>query len=324
MSSMRALQRDANEGLAGSVLVVDDDEETRSLVMLALSMGKLRCTEAASGKAALEQIMAHPNAIDVIVLDVDMPGINGFEVLRRLKRIPKAAHIPVIMVTGRATGDGDIIHGVESGASDYIPKPCSPAVLVAKVRALRTHARGDKKLRHDLGFASLHAMSDPLTGLFNRRNFEARIAEAASYAARHRQPFSVVMLDLDNFKAVNDTHGHVDGDGVLIHFAKAVRAVMRAEDVAFRYGGEEFVLLLRACDARRAVDVGNRLRARLRANPHSFSDGTVQAIRFSAGTAAALECEGFSGDNLVSRADAALYRAKAAGRDRVESDFPSK
>ena len=303
---------------SGSVLVVDDDDETRLLVMGALAMGQVRCTEASSGEEAIERVTAHPDGIDVIVLDVVLPGIDGVEVLRRLKDSPATAHIPVIMVTGTATGDRDVVNGVDLGASDYLAKPCSPSVLLAKVRSLRTRARAERALREQLDFASLHALTDPLTGLNNRRDFAARMRESSAYAVRHEQPFAVVMLDLDGFKSSNDDHGHADGDRVLVHFAEALKAVLRADDVAFRYGGDEFVLLLRACDATRAVEVATRLRERLHANPFLFSDGVVAAVSFSAGTAAAELSEGFSSEALVTRADAALYRAKARGRDCVE------
>ena len=302
----------------GAILVVDDDGETRLLVMCAFAMGHLHCIEASSGEDALAQVMASPRAIDAIVLDVQMPGMDGVELLRRLKLSPETADIPVVMVTGAVTADRDIVKLVELGASDYIAKPCSPSVLVAKVRSLRTRVQAERKLRHDLSFASLHAMSDALTGLFNRRNFEARIVELSAHALRHDQPFAVIMLDVDRFKAINDTHGHAEGDRVLVHFADAVRAVLRADDVAFRYGGDEFVLLLRACDASRAVDVATRLREHLRASPFRFADGSGQVVAFSAGAAAGKGSESLDGDSVLRRADAALYRAKVAGRDRVE------
>lgn len=303
---------------APSVLVVDDDDETRLLVMTALAMGQLRCTQASTGEDALEQAQANPEGIDVIVLDVVLPGMDGMEVLRRLKASPITAHIPVVIVSGTANRDPDLVYAADLGASDHLAKPCTPAVLLAKVRSLRARTRAERALREELHFASLHAMTDPLTGLFNRRNFEVRIRESSAHAVRHEEPFAVVMLDLDNFKAINDAHGHEEGDRVLVHFAEAIRSVMRAADVAFRYGGDELVLLLRACDAVRAVEVADRLRARLRASPFRFADGSERAISFSAGTASAEEDEGFSGDKLVCRADSALYRAKAGGRDRVE------
>jgi diguanylate cyclase (GGDEF)-like protein len=125
------------------------------------------------------------------------------------------------------------------------------------------------------------------------------------------------MVDLDHFKEVNDTFGHAEGDRVLIHFSAAVRAVLRGEDVAFRYGGEEFILLLRACDASRGVEVAQRLLKQQHAEAFTFLGGGERPITFSAGVAAAQASDNYSGDDLLSRADAALYRAKKAGRDRV-------
>ncbi|MEO6575154.1 MAG: diguanylate cyclase [Polyangiaceae bacterium] len=303
----------------GAVLVVDDDEAARLLMCRALRRNKIRCEEAANGEQAIEAVRANPEAFDAVVLDVMMPGIDGFEVVRRLKSSRSTSHIRIIMVTASATTDEEIVRGVEFGAVDYITKPYSPAVLVAKVRAACERSRAESQLRGELLFAEHHAMVDPLTGLFNRRHFVTRMEEASAYAKRHDDPFAVVMLDLDHFKAVNDTYGHQAGDGALVHFATAVREVLRGgEDVAFRYGGEEFVLLLRSCDAVLAVEVAERLRKHLRANPFIFPGDIVRPIAFSAGVAAALESENFANDELVSRADAALYRAKKAGRDRIE------
>jgi diguanylate cyclase (GGDEF)-like protein len=304
---------------SGVVLVVDDDEAARYLVVRALGRKKIACIEAATGELALERVLEDPDAIEAIVLDVMMPGMTGFDVVRALKTNPLASSIPVILVTASATQEDDIVRGVEYGAIDYIMKPYSPAVLVAKIHAACERARAERHLRYELRFAELHAMIDPLTGLFNRRHFDTRIQEATAYAKRHEEPFSIVMLDLDHFKSVNDTHGHEEGDRVLVHFAAAVRAVLRGEDVAFRYGGEEFVLLLRGCDSNRAMDVANRLKKQLVQRPHGFKDGSARAVTFSAGIAAAQEIEGFSGEELVSRADAALYRAKNAGRDHAEA-----
>jgi two-component system cell cycle response regulator len=313
-----AIEVNRNQPGTSRVLVVDDDEEARLTVMFALDMDDLRSIGASSAEDALAQVMADPSAIGAIVLDVVLPGMGGMELLRRLKSSPATAHIPVIMVKGAATLDRDIVNGVQGGASDYLAKPCSPSVLVAKVRSLSTQAQGDRQLREELHAVEEQAQSDPLTGLFNRRHFEARLLEASARASRNEQPFAVLMLDLDAFKAVNDTHGHADGDRFLVHFANTIHAVMRADDVAFRYGGDEFILLLTACDARRAVEVATRLRGWLGASPFRFSDGTDQVIVFSAGAAAANDTAGYSGKGLVNRADAALYRAKASGGDCVE------
>ena len=318
MDAPRADSQPAPSG-DSAVLVVDDDESARLLVCRALRRDLIGCVEAPNGERALELVTANPAAFDAVVLDVMMPGIDGFEVVRRLKQERTTAHIRIIMVTASATTDEEIVRGVEFGAVDYLTKPYSPAVLVAKVRAACERARAEAQLRFELQFAEHHAMVDPLTGLFNRRHFETRMQEASAYARRHDAPFAVIMLDLDHFKAVNDTYGHPVGDAVLIHFASALREILRGgDDVAFRYGGEEFVLLLRACGAALAVDVAERLRKHLRASPFLFPEGKAATIAFSGGIAVAQSSENFASEALVGRADAALYRVKRAGRDRVE------
>lgn len=308
----------AHEPSRGSVVVVDDDEATRRLYVFALDAAGLRGIEAASAEEALALILADPGVIDAVLLDVWLPGMNGVELLRTLKSTPETMHIPVIMLTASGARDRDIVLGVELGASDYLAKPCSPSVIVAKVRSVRAQATVERKLRSELRDASMQAMIDPLTQLYNRRSFEARLVEASAVALRRDEPFSVVMLDLDRFKAINDQHGHAEGDRFLVHFSNTIHAVLRADDVAFRYGGDEFMALLANCDASRAVEVAKRLRAWLEMSPFCFTDGSQQVIAFSAGVAAARRGERYAGDGLVKRADVALYRAKTAGGGRVE------
>lgn len=319
MTEVDPTRRRDSSGLPGGlVLVVDENAPTRALAMYALSLGDLHAVGAATIDDALDCVLDAPELIEAILLAVFTPGTAWTELLRRLKGSPSTERIPVILVTVGTTSDEDIVRGVELGACDLISVPCSPIVLVAKIRAVRHRAMMERTLRDELRAMSLQAMSDPLTGLLNRRNFESRIAEATAHARRLSQPFAIVMLDLDHFKAVNDVHGHVDGDRLLVHFANTIHVVMRADDVAFRFGGDEFALLLSACDARRALEVTERLRDWLCASPFRFSDGTDQVVAFSAGVAAAAEDERYSGERLVDRADLALYRAKARGSDRVE------
>lgn len=303
---------------AGTVLVVDDNDDGRMLAIHALERSGFNCFPALNGEEAIQIATERADVIDAIVLDVNMPRMDGFEVLRTLMSRPATANIPVIFLTGGATSDADIVHGVDTGAIDYITKPCSPSVLVAKLRGAVERARNERRLRRELNFAELHATVDVLTGLFNRRHFDLRLAEATASAKRRNEAYSVVMIDIDHFKRVNDAHGHEEGDRVLVHFAEAIKSVLRSEDVAFRYGGEEFVILLSRCDADRAMEVSERLRTQLTANPFEFTNGTYRPVKFSAGVTAARSDEQFASTRLVARADAALYRAKNAGRDHTE------
>jgi diguanylate cyclase (GGDEF)-like protein len=302
-----------------TVLAVDDDRVQRWFVAHVLRRNKLRCVEAETGEQALERVTRNPGGIDAIVLDAMMPGMTGMEVLDRLKRVPETATIPVIMVSASATHTSQIVGGLERGAADYLTKPYSPEVLVAKIRGACGRAQSTRRLSSQLRAAELESMTDAVTGLSNRKQFEERLRAASAMAKRHGKSFSVIMIDLDHFKGVNDTFGHAEGDAVLTHVAAAMRSVLRASDGAFRFGGDEFVLLLlRECDGNEAATIAARLRGALHERPFVFSDGIARPISFSAGVAAARSEEDFTTEGVVARADAALYRAKGRGRDQIE------
>jgi two-component system cell cycle response regulator len=301
-----------------TILVVDDDESLRTLTSRWLTKSKMEVIEAATGEAAIAALTAEPDRIDAVVLDVMLPGIDGFETLERIRALPAAGQVPVVLLTAHATGDRDVVRGIEAGALDHLSKPFSGPVLVAKVRLLCERGRRERDLRRQLFSAEKTATIDALTGLANRRSFEARLREETANAKRRFEPFSLVILDLDHFKVINDTFGHDDGDRVLVHFAGVLRDGLRVEDAAFRYGGEEFILLFRGCSAESAVTAVDRIRARLAEQPIELGEpAEMRHITFSAGVAAATLEHGFEADKLVTRADEALYRAKRAGRDRV-------
>ena len=302
---------------SGFVLLVDDDEATRQLVARWLAGGGIPSKQASSGAEALALVSANPGEFVAIVLDIMMPGMDGFEVASRLKADPATAILPVVFLTAHAMSDEDIVRGIDFGAVDHMAKPFSGPVLVAKVRSAILRITRERTIMAKLDSAESNARIDALTGLFNRRHFIARLREESAHAARHRRPFSVVMLDIDHFKSINDTFGHDEGDRVLVSVARIAANALRLGDEAFRYGGEEFMLLLRECDAAMAVRVAERLRSDLRAHPVVLAN-EERIIRFSAGIAAADATNDYCSPDLVSNADAALYRAKGAGRDCVK------
>lgn len=317
----------ANEG---KVLVVDDDEATRRLVVKWIEQTGIKCLEAQNGMVALELVEAHFSEIDLMVLDVMMPGINGFEVLRRMHDDPVLKAMPVILLTAHAEEDSDIVQGANLGALDHLGKPFSGPVLRAKVQRAVERRRSEKQLESKLRQAEQLARIDTLTQLGNRQLFLERLREETAYAMRHRTPVCLVLMDLDHFKSVNDTYGHDAGDEVLRHFAKRLSAAVRQEDSAFRYGGEEFVLLLRNSDKSGGRVATERLRTTLRLVPARLigtkgegAKGEPAAeveyfVGFSAGIAVADEGNEFLTERLLSRADEALYRAKEGGRNRDE------
>jgi two-component system, cell cycle response regulator len=312
----------SRRGDRGVVLVVDDDPSMRALVGQWLSAAGMQTLEAASGEEGLAAVAAAPDSIDIVLLDVMMPGVDGFEVLRRIKDEPRSKRIPIVFLSA-ATGESDVVRGVQAGAVDYLQKPFSGPILVTKVRAVIDRARAERALEDRLRSAEENATHDMLTGLANRRGFEQRLGEMVANSLRHHEPLSLLMIDIDTFKSINDELGHASGDDALKHLAAKLRGVTRAGDQAFRYGGEEFVLLLHKCDRAGAIAIYERLRESLRATPLEVEDGTKVPFSVSGGIASMEADNGFRLVNMVGRADSALYVAKRGGRDRVAVEAPS-
>ncbi len=303
----------------GEVLVVDDDEATRKDVIRTMAPLSMRVSQAESGARAVEVAVEKASTLDCVLLDIGLPDVDGWEVLKRLRSDPETASISVVLLTDGPPGEAEMLRMIEAGALDSLSKPVHPPLLNPKVRAVCERSRTQRELKNKLQFALDNAAHDALTGLFNRRYFERRLREEIAHVRRHQRPFAIIMLDLDHFKLVNDTYGHEDGDRVLRHLAEVAQAQLREEDVPCRYGGEEFVLLLRGTNAMAARIVANRLRANLAAQPIPLGPKEEpKHVTFSAGVAAADDRNNYNVDDIVQRADQALYKAKRSGRNRVE------
>lgn len=294
-----------NQAPPPRVLIVDDEPGNIQVLAEALPGYDVRfATSAARGLSlALEQ------SPDLILLDVLMPGMDGFEALRWLKSEPRTQHIPVIFVTGLADME-DEERGFALGAVDYILKPVSPAIVRARVR---THI----ELKRQRDLLEEHAALDGLTGIANRRRFDQELARAWHAAQRSGQPLTLMLLDVDHFKRFNDHYGHSPGDECLRRVAGALaRAFSRGEDLAARYGGEEFALLLPgddgAAQALRALRAVHALQI-----PHERSECSV-LVSVSIGAITTVPVPGSSADAALTLADGLLYAAKHGGRDRAE------
>ncbi|MEA2134992.1 MAG: hypothetical protein QOC68_2901 [Solirubrobacteraceae bacterium] len=291
------------------VLVADDDGVTRAIVTSWLKGAGYAVIAASDGDQALQ--LAREQQPDLLLVDVTMPGRDGYEVCRAIQA-ESATPPPVIFLTAHAQTDARVA-GLDAGAVDYIVKPFASEELVARVRAaLRT------KAVHD-GLAD-RAARDGLTGLFNRRELDARAEQAVALATRHGRPFSCLLLDLDHFKQINDTHGHAAGDTVLRDAAQRIYDASRVSDIVSRYGGEEFVVLLPETNGEEAVAAADKLRALLSATPVAVGTTSI-SIAASIGVASWSEGMRTPGD-LYAAADEALYRAKELGRDRTELHDP--
>ncbi|HVH46162.1 MAG TPA: diguanylate cyclase [Labilithrix sp.] len=305
---------------AGELLVVAD-EATRKLVAHQVSLLAMQATHAESEERAVAIATEKASTLDCVLVDIGLIGLDPWSLLRQLREDPETSTIPVMAILGRPPSEADSLKLIEAGVTDHLVKPLSPQLLCAKIRAVSERSRMQRELKNKLRSALEYSAHDALTGLFNRRYFERRLREESAHAKRHKRPFSIVVVDLDHFKLVNDTYGHEDGDRVLCHVAELIGGALREDDIACRYGGEEFVVLLRATSGPAARVVANRVRAAVAGTGIALCPKDEERhVTLSGGVAAADERNNYDVDGIVDRADKALYRAKRAGRNRVEME----
>lgn len=288
-----------------TILVVDDSVDIHRILRARLSKESLDIVSATGGAEGLE--LSRNIGPSLILLDLDMPGMDGFEVLRLLKDETQTSDIPVIVLSGSHDSQ-DKVMGLDLGAVDYVCKPFDFYELIARVRcALRTQRL--------LEMLAKRAQIDGLTGLWNRAHFDLRFAEYLSGAQRYQQPLTLAMCDVDKFKSINDNHGHPAGDAVLQGVAEQFVRELRKSDVAFRFGGEEFAIILPKTTVRDASVVIDRLRLALAAR--HWPRHPERRITASFG----LTQRGVDGSwdpaAWIEAADRALYAAKEGGRNRI-------
>jgi diguanylate cyclase (GGDEF)-like protein len=292
------------------ILVVDDDRFSAELIDSCLRNAGFISSYSCNPQQALGMIEAE--LPDLIVMDVIMPEIDGFELCRRVRQHPALQFTPILFVTRKDEVE-QRVRGLEVGGNDYIAKPFEPQELVARVRS---HLNRLAALRE-------MAVRDGLTRCYNHKFFRLRLDQEVKRARRYDQQLALAMIDVDRFKSVNDTHGHRAGDMVLSHLGNIVLASVRATDVVARYGGEEFAILMVHAGADEANIVCGRLRERIAGYDFLFApedrDGAREVrigVTVSIGVAELVRRED-SLEALLGRADGALYEAKRAGRDCV-------
>ncbi|MEX2583423.1 MAG: diguanylate cyclase [Gemmatimonadota bacterium] len=302
------------------ILVVDDHPDNVEIIDARLSSRGYVIESASNGQEALDKVKENPPHL--ILLDVMMPLMDGFEVSRRIKQDGSLPFIPIILVTARGETE-DKVEGLDAGADDYLTKPINFPELEARVRSMlrikRLQDELDRKNRQlEEANRQLRQLSitDGLTGLFNHRHVHELLHEEHERCKRSGEEVGVVMLDLDRFKQLNDTHGHPTGDVVLSETAQILRENAREVDMIGRYGGEEFIAILPGADEPDAVGFAERVRSSIEA--HVFRDeGKELRMTVSAGVASGRAADISQPDDLIKRADRALYTAKESGRNRV-------
>ncbi|WP_331347049.1 diguanylate cyclase [Cellvibrio sp. UBA7661] len=270
---------------------------------------------ARSGEEALQLLENTP--VDMIIMDVEMPGLNGFETTRLIREWLAGHWIPIIFVTG-LNEDEDYREGIEAGGDDYLIKPVSFMIIKAKIRAMERIAEMRDQL-NQLN-AELEALSqlDSLTQIYNRRTFNELAQQQWMQTKRHQQSISALMIDVDHFKLFNDHYGHPAGDACLKKVTQAIKSCLhRSTDILGRYGGEEFIVLLPETDAKGAMRVAQSIGEALETLElrHDVSP-TSQFVTASIGGATCLRTTGHDLEELIKNADRALYKAKRAGRNR--------
>jgi diguanylate cyclase (GGDEF)-like protein len=305
------------------ILIVDDDPEIRTFLRAVLEGDGLEVVEAATGSEALAQLrLQRPR---LVLLDVMMPapdlrssenGMDGYAVITGIRRLP-GPFVPIILITG-VDDPAERARAIEAGADEVLQKPIHPFELRLRIRAMLRiqHLAGELHLANRR--LRLLASTDELTGLRNRRGLRLALARELRRADRYGRDLSLIELDIDRFKDVNDRWGHAAGDRVLQAVARALQLGPRQVDVVARAGGEEFVVVTPETPLGDAVQVAERLRAMVAAVTVPVGDAVVR-VTVSAGVASCRTSGAATADALLAAADQALYRAKARGRNRVEA-----
>ena len=296
------------------ILIADDEPISRKLLHATLERLGHEVVAVSDGSEAIEALLA-PDAPRLAILDWMMPGMSGLEVCRAIReRAP--AYVYVVLLTARDTAE-DVVTGLEAGADDFLTKPFETNELRARLRSgarvldlLTSLVEAQEALK-------VQATVDHLTGLWNRRMVLEQLDREVNRARHEKRPFALAIVDVDRFKSINDTYGHRIGDVVLRFTAGALKSQLRQYDFVGRFGGEEFLVLLPGCDVASARAVGERMREFIASQQATVGTEAVQ-VTVSVGISVTLNGSA-TADALVEAADGALYRAKEAGRNRVES-----
>jgi two-component system cell cycle response regulator len=298
------------------VLAAEDNPVFQTMLRNMLNHWGYEAIIARDGMEAWD-ILRSESAPRLAILDWMMPGMDGVEVCRHVRAAAREPYIYIVLLTAR-TQSADLVQGMEAGADDYLTKPFAAPELRVRLRAGMRILDLQEQLVATREALRVQATYDGLTGLLNRGALMETLQKELARASREDQPVSVLLADLDWFKKVNDTYGHLTGDAVLVEAARRMKATVRGYDAVGRYGGEEFLFVLPGCGAAVADAQAERIRAAVAAAPFSNATPGLQ-VTCSIGVASRDHAAIEHTDQLVREADLALYRAKRLGRNRVEN-----
>ncbi|HEX3652445.1 MAG TPA: PleD family two-component system response regulator [Rhizomicrobium sp.] len=297
----------------GQVLIIDDRPES-----VAWMIGGLESQNQIFAVGTFEEALAHVKnaAPDLIIVSLSLRGFDGLRLCSQLRSLPECRSIPILVLVSEGERR-KLTQALEMGVNDYLTRPVDKNELVARVRTQLRKKRYSDRLRDNVQLSLEMAITDQLTGMYNRRYMSRHLAAEIGNAEKARRPLAFLILDIDHFKSVNDRFGHDIGDEVLREFASRISANIRGIDLACRFGGEEFVVMMPDTDVEFASAVAERLRRSVEATPFRVSrEPHMLNVTISVGIAGS-DPEGDTAEALLYRADQALYRAKREGRNRV-------
>ena len=306
----------ADTGRNGRVLIVDD--RPASYERIAATLAKEHDVEV---EADPSQALFHAadGNYDLLIVSLGLENFDALRLCSQIRSLDRTRNLPILAIT-EPDNTARMLRGLEIGVNDFLIRPVDKNELLARARSQVRKRRYTERLRDNVQMSIEMAITDALTGLFNRRYMESHLGTLIEQAAARGKPLSALILDIDYFKAINDSHGHDAGDDVLRDFALRIKRSIRGIDLACRYGGEEFVIVMPETDMAVAAMVAERLRRRIAAEPFAIAQGTRQIpVTISIGIAG-LRGKDDTAAALLKRADQALYRAKRDGRNRVVPD----
>jgi len=306
----------ADAGRGGRILIVDDRPASYERVASMLSKEHSVEIEGDPNEALFR---ASDGNYELLIISLGLESFDALRLCSQLRSLDRTRNVPILAIT-EPDNSARMLRGLEIGVNDYLMRPIDKNELLARVRTQVRKRRYTERLRDNVQISIEMAITDALTGLFNRRYMENHLATLIEQAAARGKPLAVLQLDIDYFKSINDTYGHDAGDDVLRDFALRIKRSIRGIDLACRSGGEEFVIVMPETDLAVAAMVAERLRRRIAAEPFVISQGQRSIpVTLSIGIAA-LRGQDDTAASLIKRADQALYLAKRDGRNRVVPD----
>src|SRR5688572_8599410 len=305
----------SDRGRQGRILLIDD--RSASYERMAAMLNDEHAVEIDSDpNDAL--FRAAEGDYDLVIVSLSLKNFDGLRLCSQLRSLDRTRNVPILAISESET-NARLVRGLEVGVNDYLLRPIDKNEVLAPVRTQIRKKRYTERLRDNVQMSIEMAITDPLTTLYNRRYMESHLSSLLEQAVARKKPLTVLVLDIDYFKAINDTHGHDAGDDVLREFSFRIKKSIRGIDLACRYGGEEFVVVMPETDITVATMVAERLRRRVATEPFPIQDGSRSIeVTISIGISALGRDD--TAANILKRADAALYRAKRDGRNRVVPD----